>query len=218
MWLYFYLILDKAKKLMYITLIKAMITEGDKMTRREYMQRLYKALAPISKENRNKIIKDYESHFSQELNSGKIEEAIIYNLGSPENAAKHFINIYKSDTGYHDNYTVEQFENENSNTAHSWEAAVWGTLSIVLVPVMAAIMMVLFALGIALMISGIVMIFIGFVINWLSVGFILLGIAGLFLSVFGVLVSVLALYDGINMIGKYFSFIRRRIRYGGKRK
>lgn len=188
------------------------------MNKREYMQSLYKALAPLSKENRNKVMHDYEMHFSQELNSGKTEEAIIYDLGSPENAAEYFINMYKSDRGYHDNYTVEQFENKNSNTAHSWEAAVWGTLSIVLVPVMIAIMTALFALGIAFLIVGIVMIFIAFVINWLSVGFVLLGVAGFFLSVFGVLMSVLALYDGVRIIGKYFSFIRRRIKYGGKAK
>lgn len=187
------------------------------LTKQEYMQQLYTALAPLSQKNRNKVMGDYELEFSTELQNGKTEQEIIYDLGSPQDAAEYFINMYQSDRGYHDNYTIEQSKNENSSTAHSWEAAIWGTLSIIFVPIMLAVIIVLFALGIALLIAGIIMIFIGFVINWLSVGFILLGIAGLFLTVFGIFASILAIYDGIRMIGKYFRFISRRIKYGEKK-
>ena len=98
------------------------------------MQRLYKALKPLSKENRNKIMNDYELQFSQEMKNGKTEQDIIYDLGSPEDAAEYFINIYQSDRGYHDHYNIEQASNKNSSTAHSWEAAIWGTLSIIIIP------------------------------------------------------------------------------------
>ena len=181
------------------------------------MQQLYTELAPLSQKNRSKVMGDYELEFSTELQNGKTEQEIIYDLGSPQDAAKYFINMYQSDRGYHDNYNIEQSGNENSGTAHSWEAAIWGTLSIFIVPLIIALMIVLFALGIALLIAGGLMIFTGFVINWLSVGFILLGIAGLFLAVFGLLASILAVYDSMRMIGKYFRFISRRIKYGGKR-
>ena len=41
------------------------------------MQRLYKALKPLSKENRNKVMNDYELQFSQEMQNGKTEQDII---------------------------------------------------------------------------------------------------------------------------------------------
>ena len=53
------------------------------------MQRLYKALKPLSKENRNKVMNDYELQFSQEMQNGKTEQDIIYDLGSPEDAAEY---------------------------------------------------------------------------------------------------------------------------------
>ena len=88
------------------------------LTKQEYMQRLYKALKPLSKENRNKVMNDYELQFSQEMKNGKTEQDIIYDLGSPEDAAEYFINIYQSDRGYHDHYNIEQASNKNSSTAH----------------------------------------------------------------------------------------------------
>ena len=129
------------------------------------MQRLYKALKPLSKENRNKIMNDYELQFSQEMKKGKTEQDIIYDLGSPEDAAEYFINIYQSDRGYHDHYNIEQASNKNSSTAHSWEAAIWGTLSIIIIPTMIAIMLAFFALGIAFCIAGMVMVFSSFILN-----------------------------------------------------
>ena len=111
------------------------------LTKQEYMQRLYTALKPLSKENRNKVMNDYELQFSQEMKNGKTEQDIIYDLGSPEDAAEYFINMYQSDRGYHDHYNIEQAGNKNSGTAHSWEAAIWGTLSIIIVPTMIAIML-----------------------------------------------------------------------------
>lgn len=182
------------------------------------MQRLYTALSSLSKENRNKVMSDYELHFSQEIQNGKTEQEIIYTLGSPENAAEYFINMYQSDRGYHDNYTVEQLGNKNSSTAHSWEAAIWGTLSIIIVPVMIAIMLLIFALGIAFCIAGMVMVFSSFILNSLSIGFFFIAVAGVFLAVFGILIAILSIYDGIKLIGKYFRFISRRIKYGGNSK
>lgn len=58
------------------------------------MQRLYKALKPLSKENRNKIMNDYELQFSQEMKNGKTEQDIIYDLGSPEDAAEYLSLIH----------------------------------------------------------------------------------------------------------------------------
>ena len=165
------------------------------------MQRLYKALKPLSKENRNKVMNDYELQFSQEMQNGKTEQDIIYDLGSPEDAAEYFINIYQSDRGYHDHYNIEQASNKNSSTAHSWEAAIWGTLSIIIIPTMIA-----------------VMVFSSFILNSLSIGFFFIAVAGVFLSVFGIFIAILSIYDGIKLIGKYFRFIRNRIKYGGKAK
>lgn len=188
------------------------------LTKQEYMQRLYKALKPLSKENRNKIMNDYELQFSQEMKNGKTEQDIIYDLGSPEDAAEYFINIYQSDRGYHDHYNIEQASNKNSSTAHSWEAAIWGTLSIIIIPTMIAIMLAFFALGIAFCIAGMVMVFSSFILNSLSIGFFFIAVAGVFLAVFGIFIAILSIYDGITLIGKYFRLIRNRIKYGGKAK
>ena len=143
---------------------------------------------------------------------------IIYDLGSPEDAAEYFINIYQSDRGYHDHYNIEQASNKNSSTAHSWEAAIWGTLSIIIIPSMIAIMLAFFALGIAFCIAGMVMVFSSFILNSLSIGFFFIAVAGVFLAVFGIFIAILSIYDGITLIGKYFRFIRNRIKYGGKAK
>lgn len=182
------------------------------------MQRLYTALSPLSKENRNKVMDDYEFQFSHEIKNGKNEQEIIYDLGSPEDAAEYFLNIYQSDRGYHDHYTVEQIRNENSSTAHSWEAAVWGTLSIFIIPIIIVIMILLFALGIAFLVAGMVMVFSSFILNPLSIGFFFIAVAGVFLAVFGIFVSILSIHDGIKLIGKYFKFMKRRVKYGGKAK
>lgn len=182
------------------------------------MQRLYTALAPLSKEKRNKVMNDYELQFSQEMQNGKTEEAIIFDLGSPEDAAEYFLNMYQSDKGYHDHYIVEQAGDENSSTAHSWEAAVWGTFSIIIVPCMIAIMLALFALGIASCAAGIIMVFSSFILNSYSIGFFFTAVAGIFLAAFGIFIAILSIYDGIKFIGKYFRFISRRIKYGGKSK
>lgn len=188
------------------------------LTKQEYMQRLYNALSTLSQENRNKVMSDYEFQFSEDLKKGKTEQEIIYDLGSPEDAAEYFINMYQSDRGYHDNYTVEQIGNKNSSTAHSWEAAVWGTLSIFIVPIIVIIMLSLFILGIAFLAAGIIMIFSSFILNSLSIGFFFIAVAGVFLAGFGIFTSILSIYDGIKIIGKYFRFTRRRIKYGGNAK
>lgn len=187
------------------------------MTKNEYMQRLFNALSPLTQENRNRIMRDYEANFAEQISLGKTEEMIINDLGSPEGAAEYFVNINKEDHGYNDNFSVESSViKNNANTAHSWEAAVWGTLSVFIVPILIALMIALFAIGIGLFVAGIAVSVTSFLVNSLSVGFILLGIAGIFLTVFGIFTSILVIYDGIKLLGKYFRYIRKRIKYGGK--
>ncbi len=187
------------------------------MTKNEYMLRLFNALAPLPQMERNKIMCDYEAHFTEEINAGKNEAMIIYELGSPESAAEYFVNIGKEDHGYNDNFTVEaSVIKNNTNTAHSWEAVIWGTLSIFIVPILFVLMIVLFAIGSGLLTAGFVGAAVCFIASDLSVGFILLGIGGLFLAIFGIFMSILAIYDGSILMGKYFKYIRKRIKYGGK--
>lgn len=191
--------------------------DGDSMTKNEYMQRLFNALAPLPKNKRDKIMKDYEEQFADDLAQGKSEKEIIFELGSPEGAAQYFININKEDHGYNDNFKVDSSVLKNSgNTAHSWETAVWCTCSIFIAPILIALTIVFFTIGIALVVAGIASSIMCFLIDWLSTGFILLAIAGIFVSLLGVFVSILAIYDGARIIKKYFKFVGRRIRYGGK--
>lgn len=192
--------------------------DGENMTKNDYMQRLYNALSSLPNEKRNKIMHDYEAHFSEELNAGKTENIIIDDLGAPEAAAEYFININKDDHGYNDNYSVDSSViKNNTNTAHSWEAAIWSMLSILIVPILIALMIVLFAVGVGFFVAGITSAVVCFLVNSLSAGFILLGIAGIFITVFGVFTSILAIYDGVKLIGKYFKFVGRRIKFGGKK-
>ncbi len=188
------------------------------MTKYEYMQRLFNALAPLPHAERNKVMRDYEAHFAEEVNAGKTEAMIIYELGSPERAAEYFVNIGKEDHGYNDNFKVEaSVIKNNNNTAHSWEAVIWGTLSVFIVPVLLVLMIALFAAGLVLLAAGFVDAAVCFIARDLSVGFVLLGAGGLFLAFFGIFISILAIFDGSTLIGKYFRFINRRIKYGGKR-
>lgn len=187
------------------------------MTKNEYMQRLFAALAPLPQAERDNIMRDYNAHFTDEIKSGKTEETIIYELGSPEDAAKYFVNIGKEDHGYNDNFMVEaSVIKNNTNTAHSWESVIWGTLSIFIVPILFVLMIVLFAIGVAAFAAGVACAVTGFIASGLSGGFILLGIGGLFLAVFGIFMSILAIYDGSRLMGKYFKYIGKRIKYGGK--
>lgn len=73
-------------------------------------------------------------------------------------------------------------------------------------------------MGIAFCIAGMVMVFSSFILNSLSIGFFFIAVAGVFLAVFGIFIAILSIYDGITLIGKYFRFIRNRIKYGGKAK
>lgn len=61
------------------------------MTKTEFLQQLYNNLLPLSNDERNEIILDFEEHFSIGLESGKTEEQICAELGSPESCAVSYL-------------------------------------------------------------------------------------------------------------------------------
>lgn len=61
------------------------------MTKTEFLQQLYNNLLPLTSEERKEIIQDFEEHFSIGLESGKTEEQICAELGSPESCAASYL-------------------------------------------------------------------------------------------------------------------------------
>ena len=61
------------------------------MTKTEFLQQLYNNLLPLTSEERKEIIQDFEEHFSIGLESGKSEEQICAELGSPESCAASYL-------------------------------------------------------------------------------------------------------------------------------
>lgn len=61
------------------------------MTKTEFLQQLYNNLFPLSDDERKEIIQDFEEHFSVGIESGKTEEQICEELGSPESCAASYL-------------------------------------------------------------------------------------------------------------------------------
>lgn len=81
------------------------------MTKTEFLQQLYKNLLPLDSEERKEIIQDFEEHFSIGLESGKTEEQICEELGSPESCAASYIQ--------NSEHTGAPVGNAYSDNAHS---------------------------------------------------------------------------------------------------
>lgn len=61
------------------------------MIKTEFLQELYSYLAPLSPQERDEIIQDFEEHFQVGLESGKTEEQICQELGSPKSCAASYL-------------------------------------------------------------------------------------------------------------------------------
>ena len=60
------------------------------MTKNQYFKELKKQLKNYGIKENKDILKDYEEHFNEALSSGKTEDEICKNLGTPENVAKQY--------------------------------------------------------------------------------------------------------------------------------
>ncbi len=58
------------------------------VNKREFISALRKELAPLSESDRSELLADYEAHFTFGTQSGKSEEEIAHELGSPQELAR----------------------------------------------------------------------------------------------------------------------------------
>nr|QNO51733.1 hypothetical protein LBHPMFOL_00002 [Methanosarcinales archaeon ANME-1 ERB6] len=58
------------------------------MNKKEFMEKLDKALTGIPKDEKGEVIRDYEDHFSIGLEKGRTEEEIAKSLGDPASITK----------------------------------------------------------------------------------------------------------------------------------
>jgi uncharacterized membrane protein len=58
------------------------------MNKKEFMEKLDKALAGIPKDEKKEVMRDYEDHFSIGLEKGRTEDEIAKSLGDPASIAK----------------------------------------------------------------------------------------------------------------------------------
>ena len=61
------------------------------MTKKQFMDRLKKALSPLPAAERREILSDYEEHFVQGAREGLSEDEICRRLGDPENIAREYV-------------------------------------------------------------------------------------------------------------------------------
>ncbi|ERI91722.1 hypothetical protein HMPREF1982_02765 [Clostridiales bacterium oral taxon 876 str. F0540] len=82
------------------------------MNKDDFLKNLNSSLSNFTEEERKDILYDYEEHFRLGIENGKTEEALIAELGEPENIAKQ----YKTNFDF-ENITDEQAD-ENLNESH----------------------------------------------------------------------------------------------------
>jgi hypothetical protein len=61
------------------------------LTKLEFLQRLSNSLSQLSAADRQEVIQDFEEHFSAGADSGKTEEQICDELGTPESCAAPYL-------------------------------------------------------------------------------------------------------------------------------
>ncbi|UYO30941.1 DUF1700 domain-containing protein [Bacillus halotolerans] len=61
------------------------------MNQEQFLQELSKALEPLSEEERNEILFDFEEHITEGVKEGRPEANIIRELGSPKQIAKELV-------------------------------------------------------------------------------------------------------------------------------
>jgi len=61
------------------------------MNQEQFLQELSKALQPLSEEERNEILFDFEEHITEGMKEGRPEANIIRELGSPKQIAKELV-------------------------------------------------------------------------------------------------------------------------------
>ncbi|UQZ46940.1 DUF1700 domain-containing protein [Bacillus sp. PK3-037] len=61
------------------------------MNQEQFLQELSKALKPLSEEERNEILLDFEEHITEGMKEGRPEANIIRELGSPKQIAKELV-------------------------------------------------------------------------------------------------------------------------------
>ncbi|WP_419901065.1 DUF1700 domain-containing protein [Bacillus sp. N12A5] len=61
------------------------------MNQELFLQELSKALQPLSEEERNEVLFDFEEHITEGMKEGRLEADIIRELGSPKQIAKELV-------------------------------------------------------------------------------------------------------------------------------
>ena len=79
------------------------------MSRYEFLNRLYQQLQPMSKDEVDSIMYDYEEHFEMGLADGKSEAQIVNELGNPYKIAKELKATSYINSAHHDPNTKNLF-------------------------------------------------------------------------------------------------------------
>lgn len=90
------------------------------MTKTEFLQQLYNHLQPLSPDERDEVIQDFEEHFSVGLEIGKTEEQICQELGNPYTCALQYLRQNPSQSEPQQQINVNKAqESSKSNSAKS---------------------------------------------------------------------------------------------------
>ena len=91
------------------------------MNKNEFLKQLEMCLAQLPQAERNEIMQDFEEHFAVGLESGKTEQQICEDLGSPQSCAEQYISEKKEAFQKPDGRPAYQGERQyygiNGNTA-----------------------------------------------------------------------------------------------------
>lgn len=87
------------------------------MIKTEFLQQLYSYLSPLTPAERDEIIQDFEEHFSVGMESGKTEEQICDELGTPQSCAASYLQNANSASQPSDNKSTPSAPPVN-NTAY----------------------------------------------------------------------------------------------------
>ncbi len=109
------------------------------MTKTEFLQQLYNNLSPLTDSERKEIIQDFEEHFSAGLESGKTEERICSELGSPESCAAPYLQGINASGQYARaksagaSYTVPAVQKVSANPNDGRNRFLWSVMFLFLV-------------------------------------------------------------------------------------
>lgn len=197
------------------------------MNKREFLDELAQELSSLSVTERNEILNDYDEHFKIGVESGKSEEEIAENLGSPKELAESYIEDNKlkneNKTEFPENqYYNDSYNNQNNtynntyykpeqNTSNNIFGIVMLILTIVfLAPVFYSIV---FGIITCMLCAGIGTItgaiFIFYMFTSASIGFLFIGIGLIALSTMFISLFTFAIKFTVFVSKKYFSWLGR---------